>query len=72
MISGHGSGLRAFKTFLDKMTPEEVANINIPYSVPLVYEFDDDLDVLKSYFLGDAEKIEKVIKEVADQAKINK
>ncbi|MCK5590729.1 MAG: 2,3-diphosphoglycerate-dependent phosphoglycerate mutase [Candidatus Pacebacteria bacterium] len=72
LISGHGSGLRAFKTFLDKMTPEEVANINIPYSVPLVYEFDDDLDVLKSYFLGDAEKIEKVIKEVADQAKINK
>ena len=71
LISGHGSGLRAFKFFLDKMSPEEVAKLNIPYAVPLVYEFDDDLNVMKSYYLGDTEKIEKVIKEVEDQGKIS-
>jgi len=71
LISGHGSGLRAFKTFLDKMLPEEVTKLNIPYAVPLVYEFDDNLNVVKSYYLGNTEKIEKVIKEVERQGKIN-
>ena len=71
LISGHGSGLRAFKFFLDKMLPEEVAKLNIPYATPLVYEFDDDLNVMKSYYLGDTEKIEKVIKEVEDEGKIS-
>jgi 2,3-bisphosphoglycerate-dependent phosphoglycerate mutase len=70
LISGHGTNLRAFKTFLDKMPPEEVTKLNIPYAVPLVYEFDDDLNVVKSYYLGDAEKIKKVIKEVENQGKI--
>ena len=70
LISGHGSGLRAFKFFLDKMPPEDVVKLNIPYAVPLVYEFDDDLNVVKSYYLGDSEKIKKVIKEVEEQGKI--
>ena len=71
LISGHGSGLRAFKFFLDKMSPEDVAKLNVPYVVPLVYEFDDDLNVIRSYYLGDSEEIEKVIKEVEEQGKIN-
>ncbi|MCK5095747.1 MAG: 2,3-diphosphoglycerate-dependent phosphoglycerate mutase [Candidatus Pacebacteria bacterium] len=71
LISGHGSGLRAFKTFLDKMPPEEVVKLNIPYTVPLVYEFDDDLNVIRSYYLGDSGEIEKVIKEVEQQGKVN-
>lgn len=71
LISGHGSGLRAFKFFLDKMTPADVVKINIPYAVPIIYEFDEDFNVIKSYYLGDTEKIEKVIKEVEDQGKIS-
>ena len=71
LISGHGSNVRAFKFFLDKMSPEEVVKLNIPYAVPLVYEFDDELNVIKSYYLGNAKKIEKVIKEVEDQGKID-
>ena len=71
LVSGHGSTLRAFKTLLDKMLPDEIMKINIPYAVPLVYEFDDDLNVINSYYLGDTEKIEKVIKEVEDQGKVN-
>ena len=71
LISGHGTNLRAFKFFLDKMSPEEVIKLDIPYAVPLVYEFDDNLNVMNSYYLGDTEKIEKVIKEVENQGKIN-
>ncbi|MCK5591242.1 MAG: 2,3-bisphosphoglycerate-dependent phosphoglycerate mutase, partial [Candidatus Pacebacteria bacterium] len=70
LISGHGSGLRAFKFFLDKMSQEEVTKLNIPYAVPLVYEFDDNLNVIRSYYLGDSKEIEKVIKEVEEQGKI--
>lgn len=70
LISGHGTNLRAFKSFLDKMSPEDVVKLNIPYAVPLVYEFDDDLNVIRSYYLGNSEEIEKVIKEVEEQGKI--
>ena len=71
LISGHGTNLRAFKSFLDNMSPEDVVKLNIPYAVPLIYEFDDDLNVIRSYYLGDSEEIEKVIKEVEEQGKIN-
>jgi len=27
--------------------------LNVPNSVPLVYEFDDDLNPIRSYYLGD-------------------
>jgi len=32
---------------------KDILEINIPTSVPLVYEFDENLKSLRSYYLGD-------------------
>jgi len=37
-----------------------------------VFEFDDKLNLLKDYFLGDPEVIKKLMEEVANQGKAKK
>lgn len=43
--------------------------LNIPTSVPLVYEFDENLKALGSKYLGDQEEIKKKMAAVANQGK---
>ena len=51
LISAHGNSLRALVKHLDGISDEEIPNLNIPTGVPLVYELDDDLKPIKSYYL---------------------
>lgn len=69
LVSAHGNTIRAFRKMFDNMSEEEIVELNIPYATPLVYEFDDDMHVVRSYYLGDREKIDAVAKEVAAQGK---
>jgi 2,3-bisphosphoglycerate-dependent phosphoglycerate mutase len=67
LIVAHGNSLRALVKFLDRIADEKIVEINIPTGIPLVYELDDALTPLRSYYLGNAEKIERAVKEVAGQ-----
>jgi 2,3-bisphosphoglycerate-dependent phosphoglycerate mutase len=69
LIVAHGNSLRGLVKFLDGISAEKIVEINIPTGIPLVYELDDDLTPLRSYYLGNPEKIEQAIKEVAGQVK---
>ena len=69
LIAAHGNSLRALVKYLKGMSEEEIINFNIPTAVPYVLEFDDDMNLQKDYFLGDAGEIEKMMKKVADQTK---
>lgn len=69
VIAAHGNSLRALVKYLDNMTAEEILNLNIPTGVPLVYEFDDDMNVLRHYYLGDADTIQAKMNAVANQGK---
>lgn len=69
IVSAHGNTIRAFKKMFDEMSPEDVVGLNIPYAIPLVYEFDDDMNIQNSYYLGDAERIKALADEVANQGK---
>ncbi|HTY59785.1 MAG TPA: 2,3-bisphosphoglycerate-dependent phosphoglycerate mutase [Bacteroidota bacterium] len=40
IIAAHGNSLRSLVMHLDKLTQEQVLELNIPTGVPLVYEFD--------------------------------
>ncbi len=42
LVSAHGNSLRAIVMELDKLTKEEVVELNIPNAVPIVYEIDED------------------------------
>jgi 2,3-bisphosphoglycerate-dependent phosphoglycerate mutase len=69
IIAAHGNSLRALVKYLDNISEEEIVGLNIPTGVPLVYELDKDLKPLKSYYLGDAEKIKAAQQAVANQGK---
>ena len=46
LVSAHGNSLRSIVMKLDKMTRKEVLNLNLGTGVPIVYEFDSNLNIL--------------------------
>ncbi len=72
IIAAHGNSLRALVMYLDGVSEEDIVNLNIPTGIPLVYELDDNLRPLKSYYLGDPEAIRKAQESVANQGKSGK
>ncbi|MEJ2723251.1 MAG: 2,3-diphosphoglycerate-dependent phosphoglycerate mutase [Deltaproteobacteria bacterium] len=69
LISAHGNSLRALVKYLDKIPDDEIVGLNIPTGIPLVYELEDDLTPIRSYYLGDEEAVKKATQAVADQLK---
>jgi len=69
IIAAHGNSLRALVKYLDDVDDEAIVKLNIPTGVPLVYELDQELKPLKSYYLGDPEAVEKAMQSVANQGK---
>ena len=67
IIAAHGNSLRALVKYLDTMTDEAIVGLNIPTGIPLVYELDDDLRPLRSYYLGGDEAAAKAAEAVAGQ-----
>ena len=41
-IAAHGNSLRALVKHLDNISDDQIAGLNIPTGIPLVYELDDD------------------------------
>lgn len=72
IIAAHGNSLRALVKHLNKISDEEIAALNIPTATPYVFEFDDDLNLVKSYYLGDPEEIKRKQQAVANQGKAKK
>jgi 2,3-bisphosphoglycerate-dependent phosphoglycerate mutase len=70
IIAAHGNSLRALVMYLDNITEEKIVNLNIPTGLPLVYELNDSLKPLKSYYLGDPEAVKKAMEAVANQGKV--
>ena len=70
LIIAHGNSLRALVKHLDDISDEQIVKLNIPTGMPLVYELDDLLKPIKSYYLGDPQKVKKAMEAVAKQGKI--
>lgn len=68
-VVAHGNSLRALVQHLEKLTPAEIMEVNIPTGTPLVYELDNKLNVLSKRYLGNAEEIAKAQAAVANQGK---
>jgi 2,3-bisphosphoglycerate-dependent phosphoglycerate mutase len=52
LIAAHGNSLRALVKFLDRVSDDDIVELNIPTGAPLVYELDDALRPTKHYYLG--------------------
>ena len=69
LIAAHGNSLRALVMYLDGVSEEAIVELNIPTGMPLVYELDAELKPLKSYYLGDPEKVKAAMDAVANQGR---
>jgi 2,3-bisphosphoglycerate-dependent phosphoglycerate mutase len=68
LIVAHGNSLRAMVKFLDQMSEDEILEFNIPTGIPMVYEFEDNLSVIRRYYLADDNKLQSAVDEVRNQA----
>ncbi|WP_420898675.1 2,3-diphosphoglycerate-dependent phosphoglycerate mutase [Erysipelothrix rhusiopathiae] len=69
LIVAHGNSLRSLVKYFDNMTDDEIMKVNIPTGVPLVYEFDNDFNVVNKCYLGDQEALKAKMEAVANQGK---
>jgi 2,3-bisphosphoglycerate-dependent phosphoglycerate mutase len=69
LVAAHGNSLRGIVMYLKNMSEKEIIEFNIPTGIPYVFEFDDELNLLKDYFIGDPEKIKALMEAVANQGK---
>jgi 2,3-bisphosphoglycerate-dependent phosphoglycerate mutase len=70
IIGAHGNSIRALVKYLDNISEADITELNIPTGLPLVYELDEDLKPIKSYYLGDPEEAARKAAAVANQAKV--
>lgn len=55
LIAAHGNSLRALVKHLDNISDDEIAGLNIPTGIPLVYELDASLKPTKPAYYLDPE-----------------
>ncbi len=72
LIAAHGNSLRALVKFLDNIPDQDIVALNIPTGMPLVYDLDDALKPIRSYYLGNPEKVKAAMEAVAAQGKVKK
>jgi|GEM_PF-2413 len=64
LVAAHGNSLRGIIKVLKGISDEDIVELNLPTAVPYVFEFDDELRLVKDYFLGDPEEIKKELGDV--------
>jgi 2,3-bisphosphoglycerate-dependent phosphoglycerate mutase len=69
LIASHGNSLRALVKHLDGVSDEEIAGLNIPTGIPLVYLLEDDLKPIRHFYLGDPKEIERATQAVVNQTR---
>ncbi len=69
IVAAHGNSLRGIVKHLKNISDEDIPALNLPTGIPYVFEFDENLNMVKDYFLGDPEVIKKLMDAVANQGK---
>jgi 2,3-bisphosphoglycerate-dependent phosphoglycerate mutase len=70
LVTAHGNSIRAIVKHIDCISDTDIAGVNIPTGIPLLYEFDKDFEPIKKggeYLDQDAAKA--AIEAVANQGK---
>ncbi len=51
IIAAHGNSLRALYKYINNVSTEDIMNVELPTGKPLVFEFDDSLNIQKTYYI---------------------
>ena len=70
LVTAHGNSIRAIVKHIDCISDTDIAGVNIPTGIPLLYEFDKDFEPIKKggEYL-DPEAAKAAIEAVANQGK---
>lgn len=72
LIVAHGNSLRGIVKHLDKLSDEQIMQLNLPTGIPFVYTLDEEMEPVEGgslQFLGDPETVKKAMEAVASQGK---
>ncbi len=69
LVVAHGNSLRGIVKHLKNISDADIVGLNLPTGVPYVFEFDENYNLTKDYFLGDPEEIKALQEAVANQSK---
>jgi 2,3-bisphosphoglycerate-dependent phosphoglycerate mutase len=70
LVVAHGNSIRAIVKHIDCISDEDIAGVNIPTGIPLLYRFDDDFEpIVKGGEYLDPEAARIAIEGVANQGK---
>ena len=69
LISAHGNSLRALVKHIDRLPEAEVVNLDIPVSIPLVYELGEHLEPVRHFYLADPDELAAAVRAVAEEAR---
>ena len=54
MVAAHGNSLRGIIKYLSGSSDEDIIGLEIPTGKPIVYDLNEDLSVIRRYYLEDA------------------
>ena len=54
LVAAHGNSLRGIIKYLSDISDDEIVGLEIPTGKPIVYELNDDLSVIRRYYLDEA------------------
>jgi len=54
LVAAHGNSLRGIVKYLSNISDDEIVSLEIPTGKPIVYELNDDLSVIRRYYLDEA------------------
>lgn len=70
IVVAHGNSIRALIKYFEQLSDEEIVSVNIPTGVPLVYEFDEQFNVINHSYLADKGQLEDKMNAIKNQGKI--
>jgi len=69
IVTAHGNSIRALVKHIEQISDADIMGVNIPNGTPLVYELDDNMRALNSYYLEDPEVLAAKMDAVKNQGK---
>jgi 2,3-bisphosphoglycerate-dependent phosphoglycerate mutase len=60
LIVAHGNTLRGLIKYTERIPDEDIADLDIPTGVPVIYELEDDMRPVRRYYLEEKDTTGKV------------
>lgn len=69
LVVAHGNSLKGIVKHLKHISDDDIVQLDLPTATPYVFEFDENLKLVKDYFLGDPKEIDRQIQQIRTKEK---